>query len=238
MLKKREREILYSNIQNLMDKIHVDFGGGCGVNKAFVMAWLIAFYKMKNTLDIGVYRGRSLFPQALSHKKYTQGRVFGVDPWTKDDAKENGNPELKKMIDEFVDKTDFELIFEAVDKFNQENDLQAYCELVRMRSEDAANIFLEKGIRFDLIHVDGNHDTNYVINDINSYLPLLNKNGFIIMDDISWDSVKPALKMLENKLSAVSFRMDGENDYAVFWKNHSRAKLLFLQFVLKYFIKR
>lgn len=238
MLIKREREDLYKDLQNLMGRIRVDFGGGCGLDKAFIMAWLIATYKMKNTIDIGVYRGRSLFPQALVHKTYTGGKVFGVDPWTNEDAKENGNPELKKMIDEFVDSNDFELIFKEVEKFNIENKLEDNCKLVRLKSEDAAKLFFEKGIRFDLIHIDGNHDTDFVINDVRLYLPLLNKNGFIIMDDISWDSVKPALKVLEKKLSVVTVRTDGENDYSVFWNNHSSMRMLFLKFALKYFVKK
>ena len=37
------------------------------------MAELIRTFEMKLTVDIGVYRGRSLFPQALSHRECSGG---------------------------------------------------------------------------------------------------------------------------------------------------------------------
>lgn len=238
ILDRKSREILYENVRELLDKIIVDFGGGCGVDKAFVMAWLIGFFKMKTTLDIGVYRGRSLFPQALAHKIFTKGVAYGVDPWTKIDAKEEGYPELKQKIDEFVDKTDFDQIFYQVESFNKKNEFTKNCILLRKKSEDAAAYFRENNIKFDLIHIDGNHDTKYVVNDIALYLPLLNKNGFMVMDDISWNSVKPALDILDKKINLVSFRIDNINDYAVYWNTNSKLKLSLLKLILKYIVKK
>jgi hypothetical protein len=238
MINKKSRDSLHDNIRELLDQIMVDFGGGCGVDKAFIMAWLIAFYKLKKTLDIGVYRGRSLFPQALAHQLYTNGVVYGVDPWTQEDAKEEGYPELKDKIDEFVDKTDFDQIFSQVDAFNKSNGFEKNCILARKKSADAVKYFRDNKIKFDLIHIDGNHDTKFVINDVELYLPLLNKNGFIVMDDISWNSVKPALDVLNNKACLVSLRMDGENDYAIYRNERFKFKSSYLKLILKYVVKK
>jgi len=56
---------LFTELEEILGEIKIDFGGGCSFEKAYVMAWLIANYQLKSTVDIGVYRGRSLFPQAL-----------------------------------------------------------------------------------------------------------------------------------------------------------------------------
>lgn len=225
---------LYSKIKEILNKITADFGGGCGLDKAYIMAWLIVHFNLKSTADIGVYRGRSLFPQAIAHKNYSKGIVYGIDPWTQNDAMENGNIKLKKQIREFIDKTNFQKIFEEVNNFRIVHKFKKNCTLIRKRSEDAAKEFVKKNVHFDLIHIDGNHDTKIVISDVNNYLPLLNKDGFVILDDISWDSVKPAQKILENKLNLVCLVTDGENDYSIFWKNKSKIKSLILKCLIKY----
>jgi predicted O-methyltransferase YrrM len=56
------------------------------------------------------------------------------------------------------------------------------------------------GCVFDLVHIDGNHDTEVVTKDVELYLPRLNRKGFIILDDISWDSVKLTYQVLATRL--------------------------------------
>jgi hypothetical protein len=57
-------------------------------------------------------------------------------------------------------------------------------------------------------------------------LPLLRKNGFIVVDDISSQAVRPACAVLKRKLQFIYKRPlhkdeDRASDYAVFWKNSS-----------------
>src|SRR6516164_2784330 len=101
---------------DLLKEIPIDFGGGCSASKANVMAYLIRRFGMKTSLDIGVYRGRSLMPQAMAHKLYTGGTAYGVDPWSTEQAKENDNIRLKEKIDQFLAETDFEAIYQGVDR--------------------------------------------------------------------------------------------------------------------------
>src|SRR5688572_966004 len=143
---------LRAEIERLLSRIQVDFGGGCSVSKAYMMAYLIRRYDLKTTLDIGVYRGRSFFPQALAHAKYTGGLVYGVDPWSNAKAKENDNLQLKDKIDEFLSVTDLNAIYTDVNEFRIEQGLENSSELVRETSEKAIEYFVENNIFFDLIH--------------------------------------------------------------------------------------
>lgn len=205
-----------SEVEEVLDLIPADFGGGCSVSKAFVIASLIREYDLKTTVDIGVYRGRSLFPQALAHRRFTGGIVYGVDPWSAAEARENDNEELKEAIERFVDRADFHAIYREVESLRSKLGYEDYCALVRKTSTDAADEFKGAGIKFDLVHVDGNHDTARVVEDVESYLPRLRDGGYIILDDVSWDSVKPAYAVLESKSTLIFERIDGPDDYAIF----------------------
>lgn len=207
---------MFAEITTVLQQIPIDFGGGCSLHKASVMAWLISEFNLKVTIDIGVYRGRSLFPQAIAHKHGSGGVVYGVDPWNALEAAENDNIELKEKIDEFVKATNFEEIFKSVDSLNNEFELKSHCILVRKTSSQASLWFDELNIRFDLIHIDGNHDTKKVMEDIDCYLPKLNTGGFIVLDDISWNSVESAYRLLQSKMRLLYKKIDQLNDFAVF----------------------
>ena len=125
---------LRADVANVLSKIQIDFGGGCSISKAYMMAYLIRRFELKTTLDIGVYRGRSLFPQALAHAKHTGGVVYGVDPWSNAEAKENDNLELKDKIDAFLSITDFNAIYENVDDLRRQMGFENHCKLVRKTS--------------------------------------------------------------------------------------------------------
>ena len=209
---------LRSQIVELLAGIHIDFGGGCSASKAYVLASIIRETHTKSSLDIGVYRGRSLLPQALAHRRYTGGIAYGVDPWTKADAAQNDNAALKPSLDRFIDSTDFDAIYREVDERRTAASLQNHCMLLRRTSADAAQEFLNSGLKFGLIHIDGNHDTAAVLRDVVDFAPLLERGGVLVMDDVSWASVQPACDKLASTMRKVFQRIDAANDYAVFWK--------------------
>jgi len=211
---------LFNEINTILAKVPIDFGGGCSVRKAYVMAWLIRQFNLIRTLDIGIYRGRSLFPQAIAHRIATSGVVYGVDPYSATEALENDHPTLREQIKNFVVTTDFEKLFQQVSNHTEEFGLSKYIQLVRATSSQAAVKFAKDETSFGLIHIDGNHDTSIVKRDVDLYLPLLQPNGFLVMDDVSWDSVQPA----EQKVASCTHLLlrcvtpDNKNDYAIYWK--------------------
>jgi len=225
---------LRRQIHDAVSGIRIDFGGGCSVSKGYLMGWLIREYHITNSVDIGVYRGRSLVPQAVAHKEFAHGKVYGVDPYLNAEAKETGNPSQQQAIDKFIDGTDFPAIYGEVNDLLRAFQLNENCTLIRERSQDGIHYFEQEGIRFGLIHIDGNHDSDRVNSDVALYLPRLTPGGFVVMDDVSWDSVKPALVTVASRFYKIYERTDAWNDYAVFWDASSWISASLLRLRLKW----
>jgi hypothetical protein len=231
-----ETDPLNVAVQEVITQIPVDFGGGCPPKKAYAMAWLIRAERLRTSLDIGVYRGRSLMPQAVAHRDYTGGVAYGVDPYTKAAATQQDNAPIREKLDRFVATTDFEQLYADVLALSERLGLTAHCRLERKTSEEAAADFAARGMRFGLIHVDGNHDTRHVVRDVELYWPLLAREGFLVLDDISWASVKPAVDLAASRAQLVfseSLPAVTELDYAIFWSGRSPRKAQALRESLK-----
>lgn len=224
----KNKSILISEINRIYLNVPQDFGGGCSMEKALAMSLLIKEFNLQNTVDIGVYRGRSLFPQAIAHKLFSKGIVYGVDPYTKEAANQNDYPEIQKELDSFVSNTDFQKLFDEVSSIINKNYIDN-CVLIRKKSSDAAKEFSENNKKLDLVHIDGNHDTKFVLEDVENYLPLLSKKSFIVLDDISWKSVSPALELLNKEMNFISQKIDKTNDFAIFSKGLSSKEVLDLK---------
>jgi flagellin-like hook-associated protein FlgL len=191
---------------------------------------------LKVSADIGVYRGRSLFPQGIAHNSFTKGVVYGIDPYSDKAAIQNDRPDLKEALDAFVENTDFNELYTFVNNLIQEERLEDSCKLVRKKSIDAAIDFKKDNILFDLVHIDGNHDTSSVLNDVEFYSPLLKNKGFIVLDDISWESVKPAYDILNNQMNLIDELVDESNDFALFSKGLDEDEIERVQKIFKLFI--
>lgn len=220
---------LVEEIEKIYNVIPTDFGGGCSLQKGLLMSSLISNFKLKKTVDLGVYRGRSLFPQAFAHKLYTDGIVYGVDPYSNEAAVQNDRPDLKDALENFVNTTDFTQLYTEVKTMINSNNLQANCELVREKSSDATKFFKDNNHKLELVHIDGNHDTKFVMEDVANYVPLLEKKSFIVLDDISWDSVQPAYKLLKTKMVFINQLVNDGNDFALFAQGVSEREKSLLQ---------
>jgi hypothetical protein len=194
----------------------IDFGGGCSYEKALALGFYIRKYNYQSSIDIGVYRGRSLFPQALAHRRYSKGLVYAVDPYDNAAAVQNDRAEIKQQLKAFANNTDFSQIYKDVTKQVAKHKLSPFVKFIRDKSQNAAKAFEKDRVEFGLIHIDGNHDTAFVMQDVADYFPLLQKGGIIILDDISWDSVKPAYAFLEERMAVAGTCIDDQNDFAVF----------------------
>ena len=212
--------------ESLLDLVPIDFGGGSGLSKANIMYYLIKKFRIKASIDIGVYRGRSLLPQANAHKNHTNGVVYGVDPYDNELVREKDNKELKEKIDKFIQENDFEDIYKQVRKLLKKTHLDTNAKILRSTSADAVKYFEKNSIHPRLIHIDGNHDTALVMDDVRQYSRILGENGFIVVDDISWSSVKPAVDFLNNSSDyrLLFCKVSSWNDYAVYTNIKSARK--------------
>jgi len=228
-----ELDILSAEIKKVHALIPQDFGGGCSHQKALLMSMVISKFKLKNTADIGVYRGRSLFPQAIAHQLYANGTAYGIDPYSNEAAVQNDRPDLQAQLDNFVATTDFQELYDGVSKIIINHNYQNNCVLVRKKSSDAVLDFKNNQTKFGLVHIDGNHDTKFVMEDVHNYLPLLEEKSFIVLDDISWDSVQPAFSLLNKEMIFIDKLIDSSNDFALFGKGISKEEIQMLKSIFK-----
>ncbi|WP_228895978.1 class I SAM-dependent methyltransferase [Pseudoduganella aquatica] len=64
-----------------------------------------------------------------------------------------------------------------------------------------------------VLHIDGNHDIEFVAKDLQYYLPKIKSNGPIIMDDTDWDSVRSCLPLL-----AAQCKLESEHGTWQVWR--------------------
>lgn len=203
-------------IRRILSSIPIDFGGGCSLSKALILGDLCSRGDSGTSVDVGVYRGRSFFPQAIAFRALGRGTVLGVDPFSSGDAVEVDNPPLRNQLEQFVRETDFDALFREVALRIEEEDLARFAGLRRQTSGAALPELIGEGIRASLVHIDGNHDTSMVMEDVRNALTMVEPGGFIVIDDISWSSVRPAVDFARGVGDLVYARVDSANDFAVY----------------------
>ena len=184
---------LKKQIEKCLSNIVADGGGGCSIEKAFIMAEYIMFENIKYSVEIGVYNGRSFFPQALAHK-ITGGKIIGIDPYLKEAAREKDLPkDIAIAVDKLIDNWNtIEMYISNLERILSLQ-LGNNAFIIRDTSENIVS-YLPDNI--ELLHIDGNHDISFVTKDISLYVPKLKPGGIIVMDDTDWDSVKSCLYLL------------------------------------------
>ena len=206
----------------MVREVPLDFGGGCSAAKALALADLMIQFDVRDAIEIGVYRGRSLLPVAEVLRLRGAGRVIGIDPWSVSEALQREDHELGAAVNEFARAHPWEDTYRGVLERIERHGLGAHCELLRMTSEAAAGQIPERSV--GLVHIDGNHDPAAVAADVALYEPKLRPGGLLVLDDASWGSVRPILETLRARLTPVLhlhdavfvFDEEQQTDFAVF----------------------
>jgi Methyltransferase domain len=188
-------------IEEVVQSVPVDYGGGSGSGKALVIADLIAQFGVRDTIEIGVYRGRSLLPVATMLKIAGAGVATGIDPWVADEALQEDTHAVGPEVNEWVRSHPWDDTYQSVVDRIEQYSLTEHCRILRMTSEAAAPQIPDASV--GLVHVDGNHDRAAVEQDVELYLPKLKPGGFLVLDDASWDSVRPVIEELRGRLEYV-----------------------------------
>lgn len=147
----------------------------------------------KMVCDVGVWKGQSTINIAKHLKnKGMQSLVFAVDtflgsPWMWYD-----NADSKKSLKLVHGYPTFYYTFLA-NVFN--SGVENFVVPVISTTYSAYLMFVDSNIKFDLIHIDAEHEYSAVKNDIENYWNLLNNKGAMICDDYSpnWPGVVKAV---------------------------------------------
>jgi hypothetical protein len=207
-------------LAEIVAAVPLDFGGGSSLTKALVFADLIAAFGIRDAVEIGVYRGRSLLPVAAMLRIIGSGVATGIDPWSVDEALQEETHAVGAGVNEWVRSHPWEETYQSVVERIDGYHLAEHCRILRMTSEEAAPQFADASV--DLVHVDGNHDQAAVERDVELYLPKLKPGGFLVLDDASWDSIRPVVEDLRGRLDHVfglsdflNLHEDQPNDFAI-----------------------
>ena len=203
------------NLHNLIIRDQYDSGGRCGETKGNLIKDLIIETNAQLCVEIGVFKGASLmyFAEAL---EITKGKVIGIDPYLMGTLiNDIPNKILSKHIYEvlFKDQIVLDNLYNSVLNVINENKLENIISLVRDKSEDYYTNIEKESI--DILHIDGNHNEEYVTKDIQFYLPLVKKGGYIIMDDTTWPGV---INSINNHLINDAILIKSFSDFAVYEK--------------------
>ena len=126
--------------------------GWCSADKALKFIEIINDIKPDLCLEIGVFGGSSLIPQAIALKENGKGLVYGIDPWCNHSAIEEMENQANK---EWWGGLDLNQVYLHC-KYNIERfGVEDYCKLLKNKSIDVSksdNIKIKlKNISLDLI---------------------------------------------------------------------------------------
>jgi predicted O-methyltransferase YrrM len=181
------------DLRGLIINEEYDQGGWCYDEKRNFIHTLINLTNSKVCVEIGVYKGSSLFSFAEVLEQIG-GTIIGIDPWSFD-MSINEIPD--KNYENYIynellkGQETFDFLYKNVCEIIQNNDLSKTISLIKEPSQDVFINFNNESI--DILHIDGNHNEMNVSRDILLYAPLVKKGGYIIMDDSNWESVKSAI---------------------------------------------
>ena len=113
---------------------------------------------------------------------YLGGKSYGIDPYLLEFALESDvDDEIKPFLEEFLKSVDFIHMYEEVLRTKTSLNLDNSVEIIRKPSWEAVIELKRKKIAIDMLHIDGNHDTEIVQKDVDLYFPLVSNGGIIIL---------------------------------------------------------
>lgn len=179
--------------------------GWCWDEKAIPLAELILETRPSCVVEIGVFGGKSVIPQAIALQQCGNGVIYGIDPWKKDAALEAAtDPENVK----WWHGCDLDLILKGCSESIWKHGLDNHVVLMRCDSVLASRTFQEESV--DILHIDGNHSETVSMRDVSYWLPKVKPVGHIWLDDFHWETVRKARETLDSSCDIIRDITDPE----------------------------
>lgn len=136
-------------------------------------------------LEIGAYHGANACSLVKTFATHPKSEVHCVDPWADSDA----YPEYKGK-----QAQNYSLFLKNISKLSPQDISKVYVH--RISSADIDIYFKDE--TFDIIYIDGNHTTYFVLQDAVLSLKKLVPGGHLVFDDAHDDGVKMGLNAFLN----------------------------------------
>ena len=165
-------------------------------------------------VEIGSFLGRSThyLATSLMNANKENVKIYCVD--TFEGSSEHVNLKLPK---------DFFSIFKENLKFFIGREMVIPCQ-GRSDSEDILNKFEDRSI--DYIMVDGAHEHEPVLDDIENWWPKLKSDGVMLGDDFDLESVSEAVRQMMTKLNTQGCSVNGSREQTWFTSKGQHHKKL------------
>jgi predicted O-methyltransferase YrrM len=184
--------------------------GWCDPQKGLEIARLVLNSKPQRIAEIGVFEGKSTLALAYACKLNGSGTVYAIDSWKKEDCIDD---ELTSN-QEWWAKLDLNKHYEAFVRHCVRSEVVRHIQFCRMSSCDASGFLPD----MDMVHIDANHAEWPSTSDVINWIPKLKVGGYLIMDDVNWDSTKTAIRFIEKRCKFES-RFDlKESSFSIYQK--------------------
>src|SRR5262245_26748643 len=174
-----------------------DLPGWPNIQREKQLAQLVLDTTPALIVEIGVWGGRSLIPQALALQYNAEadstrsGRIYGIDPY---DAKEVQKNAVSGET-WFPGQDEMNTAYETLQSLVRVLELDEFVILIRGKSEQIKATLFEN---IDILNIDGGHTEEASTRDVEIWVPRVKPGGWIWFDDSHWPSVQRALKTLGN----------------------------------------
>jgi len=180
-------KIIYENFNNNAEQYKIlveSFNNLPGYGElAFNWNWNLLVKEAPNDfkfLEIGVYKGRVLSTIGLLANEYNKKcNIFGITP-------------LSTVGDKYSDYENSNYLNDIQNNYLKYNNNLDNLNIIHgfSQSENIIKIAEDNG-QYDIIFIDGSHNYDDVVLDIQNYSKLLKKDGYLIMDDSSLNIKNP-----------------------------------------------
>jgi len=137
-----------------------------------------------NYLEIGTFYGANLFSVVLTYGSHDDSKLYCIDPWEDYNEYYEYKNEQNTIYNTFCKNLDN---FEFKDK------------IIVNRGFSNKLLYTFDNNFFDIIYIDGNHETQYVFEDAVLSFNKLKKSGIMIFDDYESHTVRAAIETFSSK---------------------------------------
>jgi predicted O-methyltransferase YrrM len=155
-------------------------GDWCSIEKASTLAAILVGLRPKIVVELGVWKGGSAIPMAITLREIGSGRLVAVDAWSAEVSVSGQENDHLKWWGETMGADGHEHAFRTFMARLEKHNAADRCQVIRKRTDAA-----EVPSSIDVLHHDANHGPQAVL-DVERWAPAVRVGGYFIVDDLDW----------------------------------------------------